>query len=436
MSSSSSTGDASSSSGTGGASSSTGMGGASSSSSSSGGTGGEGGGPIHCGGTSVLTDGFSGGDLGNVWSIYDGGGAVASRTGGEAVVVLPSNSPMSSYGEFDSNRAYDFRGDSVSIEVKSAANPTTTAVVWYGTGYEDNYLGIYEQHGVLYFEQWVAGVKTVLKTTAYNPVAHRHWRFREDGLTTYWETSSDGVSWTTMTQVATAALFPMDLMWVWFGGATEGGEVSPGEIHFDHLNGGGPPKGKWCPVSSFKDNFNDGVQSLAWSRSWEDSPGMLSETGGKLVVTLVPNSEHSASYVSASAFDLTNSSALIEVPSAVSTADGSKTRIALVTPGDQGIEISEVQGELHFNIKVLNSWQNIGSLLYSPVQHRWWRIRESSNTLYWETSPDGKAWLIQEQLSPVPIPIDTLDLHVGSDGWLAQPSPGVSSFDNLNLPPL
>jgi hypothetical protein len=201
-------------------------------------------------------------------------------------MVLPNNSPNGSWGEFDTKRAYDFRGDSVSIEVTSASNPSTTAQTWFGIGFEDNFLQIYQQHGVLHFEQQLAGSTTSLKTTAFDPVAHRHWRFREDGLTTCWETSSDGMSWSTMSQVATATLFPMDLVWVWFGGGTNGGEVNPGEVHFDHVNGGGPPKEKWCPSSSFKDDFDDGVQSLAWDRSWEDNPGMLTEMGGKLVVTL------------------------------------------------------------------------------------------------------------------------------------------------------
>ncbi|MEO5726081.1 MAG: hypothetical protein ABI134_12505, partial [Byssovorax sp.] len=363
-SSSSSTGGASSSSGTGGASSSSGTGGASSSSSSSGGTGGAGGGPLDCGGTSVLVDDFSGGDPGEVLAMYYGGGAIASRTGGEAVVAMPGNSASYSWGEFDSNRAYDLRGDSLSIEVTSAPNPTTSGMVWYGVGYKDNYVGIYEQHGVLHFEYMIAGSQTLLKTTAYDPVAHRHWRVREDGQTTSWETSSDGVSWKTMTQVPTATLAPMNLVWLWFGGGMDSGEVSPAEIHFDRLNGGGAPKEKWCPVSSFKDDFNDGVKSRAWDRSWEDKPGMLAETGGELVVTLVPNAEGSASYVSASAFDLTSSSLLVEVPSAVSSADGSKTRIALVGPGDQGVEISELQGQLHFSYRVLNNWQLLGTVLY------------------------------------------------------------------------
>lgn len=424
------TGTASTSSDTGGAPSTSGTGDASTSSSS----GGAGGGPVHCGGTSVLTDDFPGGDPGELWDQY-GDNTIVSQVGGEALVILPKNSQNGSWGELDSQRAYDFRGDSVSIEVTSVGNPATSAEAWFDIGTDDDYLQIYEKKGLLHFEQKVAGNTTSLKTTAYDPVAHRHWRFREDGQTTYWETSSDGASWTTMAQVPTATLFPMDVAWIWFGGGTDGGDANPGEVHFDRVNGGGPAKQKWCPASSFQDDFDDGVQSTAWARSWQDDEGMLAETDGKLVVTLVPNDSSGASYVSASSFDLTNSSVLIEVPSAVSTMDGSSTRIALGAPGDQGVEMSVAQGHLYFNMRVLNNTQEIGSLLYSPVDHRWWRIRESANTLYWETSPDGKAWQIQAQQSPVPIPIDVLDLYIGSDGWQEQPNPGVSRFDNLNLPP-
>lgn len=70
-----------------------------------------------------------------------------------------------------------------------------------------------------------------------------------------------------------------------------------------------------------------------------------------------------------------------------------------------------------------------------PATHRWWRIRDSANTVYWDTSPDGKAWQPQAELTPIPMAIDMLDVYLESGGWSAQASPGSSSFDNLNLPP-
>jgi hypothetical protein len=62
-------------------------------------------------------------------------------------------------------------------------------------------------------------------------------------------------------------------------------------------------------------------------------------------------------------------------------------------------------------------------------------MRESGGTLYWETAPDGKAWTVQQQQSPLPFAITTLDVEIGSETYKSQPSPGVSHFAACNLPP-
>jgi hypothetical protein len=37
----------------------------------------------------------------------------------------------------------------------------------------------------------------------------------------------------------------------------------------------------------------------------------------------------------------------------------------------------------------------VGSLTYSATAHAWWRIREASGVLYWDTAPDGLTWTNQ-----------------------------------------
>lgn len=34
----------------------------------------------------------------------------------------------------------------------------------------------------------------------------------------------------------------------------------------------------------------------------------------------------------------------------------------------------------------------VGTLTYNATTHAWWRIRESSGTIYWDTAPDGSTW--------------------------------------------
>jgi hypothetical protein len=400
-----------------------------------GGTGGSGGGPIHCGGTNVLADDFPGSDPGEVWNISDYGGATALETGGEAVVTLPSGSPGSSRGAFESNQYYDLTNDHVSIEVTSATNTATTAMAFFSVYYDgNNYIEISQTNGDLRFIRYIAGTWAELKSTLYNAVNHRHWRFREDGTDTHWETSSDGVNWTSQVSEPTAMLFPMNLVGIDFGGQTDGGEVNPGEARFDHLNGGGAPLGKWCPMSSLTDDFEDGIRARIWDSSWEPIPGMMVETGGDLVFTLPPNATPYANYGSAVRFDLTGSSIVIEVPQLADSASKAQTYVDLDAAGDNGFGMLVEGTTLYFDYWVAGTTQGVGSLLYSPVQHKWWRMREAGGTVYWETAPDGKAWTIREQFVPS-FPVDALEVSLNCGIWQASANPGASHFDNLNLPP-
>src|SRR5690606_13473910 len=159
------------------------------------------------------------------------------------------------------------------------------------------------------------------------------------GLAVHFETSPDGVLWTNQTEIETAMLFPLDLVRVWVGAGTDGGEVSPGEARFDRLNGGGAPAEKWCPASSFTDDFDDGAQDLRWARSWSDVPGLLAEANGELVLALVPNATEYAVHRSAAAFDLTGSSLVLEVPVAPGPTSQSEAGFVLSRPGDDYVEM-------------------------------------------------------------------------------------------------
>src|SRR5256885_2313428 len=81
-----------------------------------------GGGATHCGGTNILADDCSGADAGEVWVRTASGGAAVAEAGGEAVVTLPDGAATGSRGSFQTERYYDLRGDTISVEVTSAAS--------------------------------------------------------------------------------------------------------------------------------------------------------------------------------------------------------------------------------------------------------------------------------------------------------------------------
>jgi hypothetical protein len=384
----------------------------------------------------VLSDDFPGSDPNEIWSTGATGGATVAETGGDAVITLPSGQSGGSDGSFSTNRYYNLLLDSVSVEVVSAGNTATTAQASFSiSGVNDDYLEISQQNGTISFDQWISGAYLLRKSTTYSPTNHRYWRFREDGTNTYWETSGDGATWVTQTQAATTSLFPLDLVTVSLDGNTQGGEVSPGPVKFASVNGGGTPAGQWCAMSSITDDFQSSTQSYQWARSWVNSPETETQGGGLLVFTLAANAVKSGSYYSAASFDLTGSALLVQVPETANTATHAQTYINLDGPAQNQISMIEEDGSLFARITVDSTDQILGSFLYDSTEHAWWRIRESGGTLYWETAPDGKTWVVQQQLTPLPFAITALDVEIGSETYQATASPGASHFAACNLPP-
>src|SRR6185437_10786798 len=173
--------------------------------------------------------------------------------------------------------------------------------------------------------------------------------------------------------------------------------------------------------------------SIQWYRSWVDNPETVTQVNGQLVFTLAPNADAYAAYVSSASYDLTGSSVVLQVPTSANPATSAQTNLFLDGPASTSILMQEEKGQLYLSIETASGTQDIGSVLYDPVQHAWWRIRESGGTLFWETAPDGKAWAVQAQLSPLPFPVDVLDVDIQCGTYKAEANPGQSVLDNLNL---
>jgi len=392
--------------------------------------------PGRCGGTSVLAEDFTSYDSQEPWNPSESGGASVDLDNGELVVHLPDGSADSSDAYIETSRYFDLRDDAISVEMTNPGNTesTTYAYLVVSLGGSD-YIEITQYKGSLAFARTQQGTTTTLKSIPYDPVLHRYLRIREAEGVTYWETSSDGETFTSQASLSSALIFPLQLVRVVLGAGTDGGTTNPGEPRFDRLNGGGAPRGKWCPIASLVDDFNDGVQAPIWERSWEDVDGMLRENGGALELALVEGSEEYASYQAAPGFDLGGSALTVEVPLVQDAA--SKASAGVFLEGREGQEIDMVyeEGSLHFTIESGGVESNVGSIAYSPVDHRWWRVREEGGALHWETSPNGKTFTERASLSPLPFPVHSLDVNLGGGTWTAQPAPGMARFDNLNLPP-
>lgn len=70
---------------------------------------------------------------------------------------------------------------------------------------------------------------------------------------------------------------------------------------------------------------------------------------------------------------------------------------------------------------------------YSAARHRWFRIRESGGTTYWEYSANGRAWVTMTSAAN-PITVTALRFGVMLGTWQAEGTQAKAYFDNFNLP--
>lgn len=153
------------------------------------------------------------------------------------------------------------------------------------------------------------------------------------------------------------------------------------------------------PVSMLGDTFDDGVVDPVL---WPASYGGVTEVGGRARIPLVPGS--SASYQSARTWVLAGSRIAVKVATLPvaggSSAAAARFMVNAVTSGTRaGFTYNAVTGTLRCVSEVGFADGAGVTLTYSSIDHMWLRLRESSGTLRWETSPDGWDWTVQRTLA-------------------------------------
>jgi hypothetical protein len=102
------------------------------------------------------------------------------------------------YNGYVSAKTWNMTGASASSQVAQVAIPNEWADTVFAVGIDSsNWFRFVHEHGQLYFQSEVKGVKTTTNI-AYSSTSHRFWRFRHDVAKdqVVFETSGDGVAWT------------------------------------------------------------------------------------------------------------------------------------------------------------------------------------------------------------------------------------------------
>ena len=178
----------------------------------------------------------------------------------------------------------------------------------------------------------------------------------------------------------------------------------------------------------FSDNATDATKWVAF--------GTVQETNLRVECSPVPNTTNSyAGYRTAGRYDLTGSEVRVEVQWVLNNGPSSETFLTAERNLNNLVYIIVEGGVIRAGQRVGGVNLDVGSAPYTPTQHRWWRLRETTGVTYWETSPDGRTWTTLAA-RPEPISLTWLELAVGAGTYGPTPNPGSAAFDNFHVPSL
>lgn len=187
-------------------------------------------------------------------------------------------------------------------------------------------------------------------------------------------------------------------------------------------------------ISTLQDDFNDAsLDTSKWS-NW--SGARVTESGGTLNIATTTSAIYSG-IDSQNAYDLTGSSIYVQLNDAGNLNLTSLEDAFVLKIDDNNrvfFNISGYDGTIAAYKQVSGSSSSLASATYSSTNHKWLRFRESSGTLYWETSADATNWnVLYSEASPITITSLKVSLVAGT--WDTEASTTTVKYDNVNITP-
>lgn len=182
--------------------------------------------------TSTLKDNFSSNSVDtNKWTVTQTVGTVRQLMG-QLVITLAANT--SEYNKIASVSTYDLTGSYIMVKQEALVAGSSTEQQLIVQIDESNKIVLFYSNGGMVC-RYNAGAGNNDTFPGYSATRDIWWRIRESGGTTYWETSPDSVTWTTLrsaTNPITVTALTIELQ----AGNYDALVATPGRAVFAHFN--------------------------------------------------------------------------------------------------------------------------------------------------------------------------------------------------------
>ena len=201
-------------------------------------------------------------------------------------------------------------------------------------------------------------------------------------------------------------------------------------------SGGGLPSDPCGPGSTieFEDNFDDNKCDMALWVPYADMSVGTFELGDQVTIKTSKSGEKGG-YISKDPRSLLGCHVHIEVKQVVNSDDGANAEMYFRLNGGPGqhLEFRQHGSELLL-ISIIQDNAEPQPLSYSTSTHRWWRFRESSGKIDWDTSANGQDWDTRRSIDTATFgDVTSLRLEFGAIG--GDQNTNDAQFDNVNVDP-
>jgi hypothetical protein len=184
----------------------------------------------------TLSDNFADGSIARAWQTLTTGSGAASEASGRATLALPSSTAGTHTAYYRSLHTYDLTADAAAININGMVSTSVAATFTFDVFADANNVYRWQQvSGTLTARKVVAGTDTQLYTVAWNATTFKYLRIRESGGTVFFDSSSNGTSWTNRATQTVAGAFAVTALYTQFG-ASCGNVASPGTLTIEDFN--------------------------------------------------------------------------------------------------------------------------------------------------------------------------------------------------------
>lgn len=333
------------------------------------GTGGGGG-----GGTIALTDAFGTNDTATVWAnsygtfaVGNGWCSIQADTSYSSGIVSTNTYDLTGsyiYGQF---LPYQASSSELSLQVYLDANDK----------FEIGYSG-----GTLFANTVQGGTETDAPANpSYNAQTMAWWRIREQTGVVYFDYSADGANWVNYWSHSYTMAVTAIYVYVVAG---DYGSDATGTAYCTNINVAP------AAMSSFYDGFDTNDLSTSWSWSY----GTTGVAGSRC--SIEADTAYDSGIITSVTYNLTGSSVAAEMLPYISSSAETGLQVFQAEGSGTGPTsfaiIRYTAGKMQGQIYQGSTLTSGPTVTYNATNHAWWRIREASGTLYFETSPDSLTW--------------------------------------------